>query len=177
MQGLLRRLPCVGLFQAGVRCTLDGRRVRSVHVYKWHTNGWYVHAFTVRERFTYERPNMIELSVCYRTSILQHKRTKCARGFSALRQHALDPIAQARGLRAWFTQQNMRVEEVTMTSIPAITEQAIRSFAGEQNFQNGQQYFHDGAIVGAVRQSMTLKAYCYGSLPEPYRVQVTFGVI
>lgn len=63
-----------------------------------------------------------------------------------------------------------------MTSIPAITEQAIRSFAGEQNFQNGQQYFHDGAIVGAVRQSMTLKAYCYGSLPEPYRVQVTFGV-
>src|SRR5215467_5506680 len=63
-----------------------------------------------------------------------------------------------------------------MTSIPAITEQAIRSFAGEQNFQNGQQYFHDGAIVGAVRQGMTLRAYCYGSLPEPYRVQVTFGV-
>ncbi len=35
-----------------------------------------------------------------------------------------------------YTQQNKRVEEVTMTSIPAITEQAIRSFAGEQNFHS-----------------------------------------
>lgn len=61
-----------------------------------------------------------------------------------------------------------------MTTIPSLTEQDIRTFVGEENFLKGQQYFHDGAIVDAARQGMTLKAYCYGSLPEPYRVQVTF---
>jgi uncharacterized Zn finger protein len=61
-----------------------------------------------------------------------------------------------------------------MKSIFAPTERDIRRFVGEQNFSKGQQSVHNGAIVGPVRQSMTLKAYCYGSLPEPYRVQVAF---
>ncbi len=55
-----------------------------------------------------------------------------------------------------------------------LTEQKIRTFVGEQNFQKGQQGVRDGAIVNPEQQGMTLKAYCYGSLPEPYRVQVTF---
>jgi uncharacterized Zn finger protein len=55
-----------------------------------------------------------------------------------------------------------------------VTEQKIRTFVGEQNFQKGQQLFRDGAIVNPEQQAMALKAYCYGSLPEPYRVQVTF---
>lgn len=61
-----------------------------------------------------------------------------------------------------------------MSIIPTITEQDIRTFVGEQNFLKGQQYVQDRAIVDAARQGMTLKAYCYGSLPDPYRVQVTF---
>jgi uncharacterized Zn finger protein len=61
-----------------------------------------------------------------------------------------------------------------MTTIPTITRHDIRTFVGEQNFQKGQQLAHDGAILNPEQQAMALKAYCYGSLPEPYRVQVTF---
>ena len=61
-----------------------------------------------------------------------------------------------------------------MSAIPPATEQNIRTFVGEQNFQKGQQLAHDGAILNPEQQAMALKAYCYGSLPEPYRVQVTF---
>ena len=55
-----------------------------------------------------------------------------------------------------------------------LTEQKIRTFVGEQNFLKGQQGVRDGAIVNPEQQAMALKAYCYGSLPEPFRVQVTF---
>ncbi len=61
-----------------------------------------------------------------------------------------------------------------MSTIPTITEQDIRTFIGEQNFLKGRQLVRDGAIVNPEQQGMALKAYCYGSLPEPYRVQVTF---
>lgn len=61
-----------------------------------------------------------------------------------------------------------------MSTIPTLTEQNIRTFVGEQNFQKGQQHVRDGAIINPEQQAMALKAYCYGSLPEPYRVQVTF---
>ncbi len=54
-----------------------------------------------------------------------------------------------------------------------LTEQQIRTFVGEQNFLKGQQGVRDGAIVNPVRQGRMLKAYCYGSVPEPYLVQVT----
>jgi len=61
-----------------------------------------------------------------------------------------------------------------MNTLPTITEQNIRTFVGEQNFLKSQQAVRDGAIVHPDRQGRSLKAYCYGSLPEPYRVQVTF---
>ncbi len=60
-----------------------------------------------------------------------------------------------------------------MSHIPPIVEEDIRHFIGEQSFPKGLQYFQNGAILHPVRQGMTLKAYCYGSLPEPYHVQVT----
>ena len=61
-----------------------------------------------------------------------------------------------------------------MSTIPTITKHDIRTFVGEQNFLKGQQSVRDGAIVNPEQQAMALKAYCYGSLPEPFRVQVTF---
>jgi uncharacterized Zn finger protein len=61
-----------------------------------------------------------------------------------------------------------------MSTIPTITKHDIRTFVGEQNFLKGQQAVRDGAIVNPAQQAMALKAYCYGSLPDPYRVQVTF---
>ena len=61
-----------------------------------------------------------------------------------------------------------------MSAIPTLAEQKIRTFVGEQNFQKGQQLVRDGAIINPEQQAMALKAYCYGSLPEPYRVQVAW---
>lgn len=60
-----------------------------------------------------------------------------------------------------------------MSAIPTLTAQKIRTFVGEQNFLKGHQLVCDGAIVYSEQQAMALKAYCYGSLPEPYCVQVT----
>jgi len=61
-----------------------------------------------------------------------------------------------------------------MSAIPPLSVQDIRRFVGEQNVLKGQQSVRNGAIVSPVQQGMTLKAYCYGSLPEPCRVQVAF---
>ena len=61
-----------------------------------------------------------------------------------------------------------------MSTIPTITKHDIRTFVGEQNFLKGQHSVRDGAIVNPEQQAMALKAYCYGSRPEPFRVQVTF---
>src|SRR5713226_600007 len=67
-----------------------------------------------------------------------------------------------------------RTGRSTVSTIPTITKHDIRTFVGEQNFLKGQQSVRDGAIVNPEQQAMALKAYCYGSLPEPFRVQVTF---
>ncbi|HWS85239.1 MAG TPA: SWIM zinc finger family protein [Ktedonobacteraceae bacterium] len=61
-----------------------------------------------------------------------------------------------------------------MSTILTLTEQAILTFVGKESFLKGQHSIRDEAIVDSVRQGMTLRAYCYGSLPEPYRVQVAF---
>lgn len=61
-----------------------------------------------------------------------------------------------------------------MNTIPHITEQAIRALVDEASFQRGQNYFRAGNIFDTLRQGMTLKARCQGSLPQAYRVQVTF---
>jgi len=61
-----------------------------------------------------------------------------------------------------------------MTRIPTPTKHDIAIFVGKQNLLKGQQSVRNEAIVGPALQGMTLKAYCYGSLPEPYRVQVAF---
>ena len=41
-----------------------------------------------------------------------------------------------------------------MSTIPTITEQTIRTFVGEQNFQKGQLLIRDGAIVHPEQQAM-----------------------
>ncbi len=61
-----------------------------------------------------------------------------------------------------------------MTSIPTLTEHDIHVFVGKQNLLKGQQSVRNGAIVSPTQQEMLLKAYCYGSLPEPYHVHIAF---
>ena len=66
------------------------------------------------------------------------------------------------------------VSGTSMTTIPPLTEDEIRSRVGQTSFQRGKQYFRDGAIFDARQQGMTLKARCAGSRPQPYRVRITF---
>ena len=58
--------------------------------------------------------------------------------------------------------------------IPQFSEDDILERVGERSFERGRRYFLQGAIFDARRQGSTLKAYCEGSRPEPYRVRVTF---
>lgn len=59
-------------------------------------------------------------------------------------------------------------------NIPKLSEEEIRNRVGTQSFERGYRYFRDGAIFDARRKGMTLKAYCKGSQPLPYRVRITF---
>lgn len=61
-----------------------------------------------------------------------------------------------------------------MPTIPTLTEATIRARFDPQSWQRGQRYARDGAIFSTRRQGMTIKGECSGSLPQPYRVQVTF---
>lgn len=59
-------------------------------------------------------------------------------------------------------------------TFPTLDEPTIRARFDPQSWQRGKQYARNGAIFNPRRQGMTIKADCSGSLPEPYRVQVTF---
>ena len=54
-----------------------------------------------------------------------------------------------------------------------LTEAHIRNLARGSSFERGQNYYRDGAIFGAVRQGLELRAQCEGSDYEPYQVSVT----
>jgi uncharacterized Zn finger protein len=57
--------------------------------------------------------------------------------------------------------------------LPRLTESHIRDLANESSFERGQNYYHDRAVFGAVRQGMELRAQCEGSDYEPYQVSAT----
>ena len=61
------------------------------------------------------------------------------------------------------------------SGIPAVSEQDIRSRVGEASLSRGRPYARRGAVFDTRRQGMTLKARCQGTMPQPYRVQVTFA--
>ncbi|MDQ2786209.1 MAG: SWIM zinc finger family protein [Chloroflexota bacterium] len=61
-----------------------------------------------------------------------------------------------------------------METVPQLSEDTVRARFDAQSWQRGRQYARDGAIINARRQGMALKASCIGSMPEPYRVEVTF---
>ncbi len=62
-----------------------------------------------------------------------------------------------------------------MSTIPKVTEKAIRNHVGERSFTLGERYVRDGTIFNARRQGRTLKARCQGSRAEAYRVEATFA--
>ena len=60
-----------------------------------------------------------------------------------------------------------------MTKLFTPTEAAIGAWVGDQSFSRGQSYYRQHAITNPRRQGDTLKAQCFGSAPQPYRVEVT----
>lgn len=59
-----------------------------------------------------------------------------------------------------------------MSHLP-ITEQAIRNRIDSRSYHRGYTYYEQDAILHPQRQGDTLKAQCWGSRPEPYRLWVT----
>ncbi len=59
-----------------------------------------------------------------------------------------------------------------MTDLPQLTEFQIQNWVGEQSFRRGMHYFLEGMIHHPRRQGEILKAFCSGSRPEPYRVEL-----
>lgn len=55
------------------------------------------------------------------------------------------------------------------------TEAAIRNRVGGRSFSRGQRYYEQGAIMSPWVQENTLKAQCWGSMPQPYRLWVQLG--
>src|SRR5947209_8464108 len=67
------------------------------------------------------------------------------------------------------------METPSMSNLPTPSETEIRDRVGDQSYQRGLGYFHNDAIVSPRRQGSTLKAECWGTAEEPYRVAVTFA--
>jgi uncharacterized Zn finger protein len=57
--------------------------------------------------------------------------------------------------------------------LPRLTEAHIRNLANASSLERGENYYRDGAVFGAVRQGMELRAQCEGSDYEPYQVSAT----
>lgn len=57
----------------------------------------------------------------------------------------------------------------------SLTESQIRAWVDSGSFKRGWGYFENGHILNPRRQGNTLKARCLGSMPDPYRLQVTLG--
>jgi tetratricopeptide (TPR) repeat protein len=62
-----------------------------------------------------------------------------------------------------------------MTDLPLLTEDLIRAWTDGRSFSRGQDYARSDAIVNPRIQGTTLKAECWGSANEPYRVEVALG--
>ncbi|MBN1449390.1 MAG: SWIM zinc finger family protein [Anaerolineales bacterium] len=58
-----------------------------------------------------------------------------------------------------------------------LTESTIRSFASEQSFERGHEYYHSGSIYNTVRQGNTLLADCEGTYTYHLRIELDEGGI
>ncbi len=65
--------------------------------------------------------------------------------------------------------------QIMSNTIPAATEGTISDWVGPRNLQLGRSYFESDAIIDPRRQANAVKGWCQGSMPQPYRLHVTFG--
>ncbi len=62
-----------------------------------------------------------------------------------------------------------------MTKLLPLSEDQIRAWTDSRSFSRGQDYARSDAVVNPRIQGTTLKAECWGSADEPYRVEVTLS--
>lgn len=56
-----------------------------------------------------------------------------------------------------------------------LTEEQIKSWVGGRSLNRGRQYFSAGSIHRPQRRGNTLTAECFGSMDQPYHVEITLG--
>ena len=61
------------------------------------------------------------------------------------------------------------------STIPATSEGAVSDWVGLRNLNLGRSYLNNGAIIDPRRQGNAVKGWCQGSMPQPYRLHVSFG--
>ncbi len=59
--------------------------------------------------------------------------------------------------------------------LPKLTEEDVKQWTDAGSFHRGQGYYQEGRILHPRRQGNILKAECFGSMPAPYRLQVTLN--
>jgi uncharacterized Zn finger protein len=64
---------------------------------------------------------------------------------------------------------------MSMAKLPPLSEDQVRAWADSRSFSRGQSYARSDAVVNPRIQGTTLKAECWGSADEPYRVEVTLS--
>jgi hypothetical protein len=56
-----------------------------------------------------------------------------------------------------------------------VTEEQIQAWAGDRSFDRGRQYYRNGSIHRPRRRGNTLMAECFGSMAQPYHVEISLG--
>jgi uncharacterized Zn finger protein len=62
-----------------------------------------------------------------------------------------------------------------MSTIPGLSESAIRANASPDSFSRGYNYFESGAVADVALRGNTLQGQVEGSQYTPYRVNISFG--
>jgi uncharacterized Zn finger protein len=61
------------------------------------------------------------------------------------------------------------------TKLPKVRTEQIRERVGDRKFPESERYYRSEALSDLRRQGLTLKGFCQGQMPQPYRVEVTLG--
>jgi uncharacterized Zn finger protein len=59
-----------------------------------------------------------------------------------------------------------------MPSLPTLTVADVRAWTNDRYYDRGEGYFHEDRIRQPRRVGRTLQAYCRGSQPSPYRIEI-----
>jgi uncharacterized Zn finger protein len=59
-----------------------------------------------------------------------------------------------------------------MPDLPDLSVAAVRNWTNDRYYERGEGYFHEDRIRQPRREGRTLKAFCRGSRPSPYRIEI-----